>query len=253
MSPKGHFCTLSLLKRNKAASWDEPKKKKKKISPSLASIHTRALTHSLPSVLFVFWNWIRVQGEVSPIITPSSSSPNYAFGRFGGFFFFPPFVFLGRFVVCWFGFWCSVSRAPVSSLPTPETVHRTANDLPQAVGGFPSIICRRRVASSEDGRLRCRVRSPVLQMIPQPSSTKTSSSLCRMKRGHIPSLRKDAHIALFWNTTSLVPCSGVCSCDGVLRRPICSADHCLFDVAANVTFLFQSKTQQGVPSVWHRP
>lgn len=29
MSPKGHFCTLSLLRRNKAASWDEPKKKKR--------------------------------------------------------------------------------------------------------------------------------------------------------------------------------------------------------------------------------
>lgn len=114
-----------------------------------------------------------------------------------GFFFPPPFVFLGRFVACWFGFWCSVSRAPMSSPSTPETVHRTANDLPQAAGGFPSIICRRRVASGEDGRLRCRVRSPVPQMTLQPSSTKTSSSLCRVKRGHIPSLRKDAHIALF--------------------------------------------------------
>lgn len=91
------------------------------------------------------------------------------------------------------------------------------------------------------------------QTVPQLTSTKTSSSLCRMKRGHIPSLRKDANIALFWNTASLVPCSGVCSSDGVLWRPICLADHCLFDVAANVTFLFQSKTQQGVPSVWHRP
>lgn len=60
-----------------------------------------------------------------------------------------------------------------------------------------------------------------------------------------------ADTALLWNTTSLVPCSRVCSSNGVLRRPICLADHCLFDVAANVTFLFQSKTQQGVPSVWH--
>lgn len=47
------------------------------------------------------------------------------------------------------------------------------------------------------------------------------------------------------------PCSRPRSSTGVLQRPICLADHCLFDVAANVTFLFQSKTQQGVPSVWH--
>ena len=39
MSPKGHFCTLSLLKRNKAASWDE-QKKKKKISPSFTHTHS---------------------------------------------------------------------------------------------------------------------------------------------------------------------------------------------------------------------
>lgn len=75
----------------------------------------------------------------------------------------------------------------------------------------------------------------------------------RDERGTSPftSENRDAHTALLWNTTSLVPCSRVCSSNGVLRRPICLADHCLFDVAANVTFLFQSKTQQGVPSVWH--
>lgn len=75
----------------------------------------------------------------------------------------------------------------------------------------------------------------------------------RDERGTSPftSESRDAHTALLWNTTSLVPCSRVCSSNGALRRPICLADHCLFDVAANVTFLFQSKTQQGVPSVWH--
>lgn len=75
----------------------------------------------------------------------------------------------------------------------------------------------------------------------------------RDERGTSPSTSesRNAHTALLWNTTSLVPCSRVCSSNGVLRRPICLADHCLFDVAANVTFLFQSKTQQGVPSVWH--
>lgn len=75
----------------------------------------------------------------------------------------------------------------------------------------------------------------------------------RDERGTSPftSESQDVHTALLWNTTSLVPCSRVCSSNGVLRRPICLADHCLFDVAANVTFLFQSKTQQGVPSVWH--
>lgn len=34
MSPRGHFCTLSLVKRNKAASWDEPKKCKLPSHPS---------------------------------------------------------------------------------------------------------------------------------------------------------------------------------------------------------------------------
>lgn len=45
MSPKGHFCTLSLLRRNKAASWDEPKKKRGAGSPPR--------TLPLPHLMFV--------------------------------------------------------------------------------------------------------------------------------------------------------------------------------------------------------
>lgn len=153
-----------------------------------------------------------------------------------------------------FGFWFCfpVSHIPVSSLYTPESLHRGGNAIRKAAGVFPNV-CRRLVAIRENRHLCFRVLLLILQITPQPTSAKISSPLCCTKRGHLPSLRKDANIALFWNTASLIPCSGVCSSDGVLRRPICLADHCLFDVAANVTFLFQSKTQQGVPSVWHRP
>lgn len=48
----------------------------------------------------------------------------------------------------------------------------------------------------------------ILQLTRQPAPTKTSSSFCCTERGHIPSLRKDANMALFWNTASAVPCSG---------------------------------------------
>lgn len=94
---------------------------------------------------------------------------------------------------------------------------------------------------------------PLWQSPLQSISTKAFCSTWRDERRTSPFTLEshDTHTALLWNTTSAVPCSGVCSSSGVLRRPICLADHCLFDVAANVTFLFQSKTQQGVPSVWH--
>lgn len=226
---------------------------KKKKLPSRTSTHTRALTRFLPLELFVFWNWTRVQGEVSLIITPSSSSPNYVFGRFGGFIiFFPHWFFWCLFFgLVWFlVFW--KPHTDFSSVNSRD-LRQASEQRSKNCWGLPRYHLQALEGIGESRRVRSRVLLLIRQITLQPPSTKTSSSLCCMKGGHIPSLRKDANIALFWNTASLVPCSGVCSSDGVLRRPICSADHCLFDVAANVTFLFQSKTQQGVPSVWHRP
>lgn len=226
MSPKGHFCTLSLLKRNKAASWDEPKKK---TPPPPQLTHWHTLCHFW-CLYFATEFKCKESFSWSPLSFSSSDC---------------------AFVMIWCCFCLYAAyQFPLCKLCRPDTGKWT---IYKSYWGLPKYYLQ---AFGGDQRKRVIVllRSVAIpQIVLQLTSTKTSSSLCRMKRGHIPSLRKDANIALFWNTASLVPCSGVCSSDGVLWRPICLADHCLFDVAANVTFLFQSKTQQGVPSVWHRP
>lgn len=211
---------------------------KKKSPPSLTYTHTCSLTRSLPFVMFVFWKWIQCK-ESFPTISSSSFSVSCAFLMISWCFHVFVFVFLEaahQFLLC------KLRRAHTEERTTYNKLPGSAQILSASAGGDQA---HRQLCSW--------VLLLILQIMPQSTSTKTSSSLCRVKGGHIPSLRKDANVALFWNTASLVPCSGVCSSDGVLRRPICLADHCLFDVAANVTFLFQSKTQQGVPSVWHRP
>lgn len=245
MSPKGHFCTLSLLKRNKAASWDEPKKKK--ISPPLTDTHTRPHWHALCHLWCLYFGTEVKSKERFPGHLHLFLLLHVCLCDDSLCFF--PCVCFGA-LVFGFVFLSATYQFPLCTPRSPYTGERTPSR--KAAGVFPNV-CRRLVAIREKQALVLRVLLLILQITPQPTSAKISSPLCCTKRGHLPSLRKDANIALFWNTASLIPCSGVCSSDGVLRRPICLADHCLFDVAANVTFLFQSKTQQGVPSVWHRP
>lgn len=241
MSPKGHFCTLSLLKRNKGCQlrWAPPLHQKSHIS--LMYTRTRTLTCSWPFLDILFWNWI--QGQ--------ESFPDQLF-------FLLQLCPSGKWVV----FPLSFKRKKKS---LPNFFSEQSGDLTRGgaadrelLGSFqdhpqsPAVGC---VCGVPQGRVAWVVGAGLtLLKCCSRFQQRPLLHFAAWKGGrHIPSRRKDANIALFWNTASLVPCSGVRSSVGVLRRPICLADHCLFDVAANVTFLFQSKTQQGVPSVWHRP
>lgn len=56
MSPKGHFCTLSLLKRNEAASREEPKKFKLPIHPASA-IFDVCIAGSRQAWWDIFWQY----------------------------------------------------------------------------------------------------------------------------------------------------------------------------------------------------
>lgn len=215
-------------------------KKKKKKSPSLTHTHTRSLTRSLPFVMFVFGNWIQYRRVFADHLLP-----------------------LFRWCLCedlglfplGFWFWLLLFCKPHTYFfsANPRDLSEQSEEQSESCWGLPKYHLQ---AFGGDQRKQAFVLLSSTAYSADNTTVDFNKDLiflCCMKRGPIPSLRKDANIALFWNTASLVPCSRVCSSDGVLRRPICLADHSLFDVAANVTFLFQSKTQQGLPSVWHRP
>lgn len=222
MSPKGHFCTLSLLRRNKAASWDEPKKKRGGKPPTHPS-----------SATFDVCTAGSMQAQAS--LATASSSSNCTR------------VQIIRHCL------------PISFKPHRNFIHceTWTPDTPNGkrAGLSLNTIWRwpRKKKREKTFHVHCLGFSATFAEYIAVYLNKGFRSPWRDERGTSPftSESRDAHTALLWNTTSLVPCSRVCSSNGALRRPICLADHCLFDVAANVTFLFQSKTQQGVPSVWH--
>lgn len=139
----------------------------------------------------------------------------------------------------------------VASLSTPET-HTGEPTTDKKLPGLPARCLR---ALGGDRRHQARAlpgSAAIWADNAAATSTKTSPSLCCLERGPLPHQERRTH-SIILKYSLACTLRRVCSGDGGLRRPICLADHCLFDAAANVTFLFQSKTQQGVPSVWHRP
>jgi len=212
MSPKGHFCTLSLLRRNQAASWEEPQ-------PGEGEPRTLAMpcrrcgsgrTQPPPPPA---WHCLPIPSDPTP--DPPTGGPrprhggdqerwNTPKGKGGG----------GK-----------KSQSQATKKRKKEKRKKRKPTLALIVCGF---LCR----------ARCSLFQQRLLLALQGG------------RGHLPPLGARSTMVKY---SRAVPCSRVCSSTAALRRPICLADHCLFDVAANVTFLFQSKTQQGVPSVWHSP
>lgn len=228
MSPKGHFCTLSLLKRNKAASWDEQKKK----IPSLLTLaHWRALCHF----------WCLYFGaefkckEIFPEATSSSSSSSPAMLS----------------VVLWYCLF--VSGGPIPSRPSARPYSGKCKPTQRAAGAS-WIFQRQWVVTREKGRLCYSRRSIAYSAaITAAGSNKDSVSPLPCGNGTHPLAQERRKHSIILKYSLGCTLQRACFSNGVLRRPICLADHCLSDMAANVTFLFQSKTQQGVPSVWHRP
>ena len=172
MSPKGHFCTLSLLKRNKAASWDEPKKKK--ISPSFTHTHTHA--HLLTDMLFAIrdvciWKLNLEQEEFFLDHFPTSSRG--AFVMIWGCSHF--FVCLGFCVFCKpYTYFFSAN---------PGDLSQQSEDWSESCWGLPKYHLAAGDGDRENGHLCYWALLLMLQIISQSTSTKTLSSLCRLKRG----------------------------------------------------------------------
>lgn len=143
-----------------------------------------ALTCSLPFLMFVFWN--SSARRVFPQSSPPLPSPQRSFG-----------------IVCvckpHTNFFSASSRDLIQE---SENLHMELLGLPEYSAG------PERWSGKMDTCVTHGVLLLILQLTLQPAPTKTSSSFCCMERGHIPSLRKDANMALFWNTASAVPCSG---------------------------------------------
>lgn len=224
MSPKGHFCTLSLLRQNKAASWDEPKKKR--------GVGRPPCTLPVPHSMFV----LPAACRHKPLWLQPPPPPTAPLCRlFGIAFLFP----LNHITILF-------------TVSCGHLIHQMEN-----LQGCPWIWFGNDQEKKREKPLHTHLLSVGFSAaFAEYVAVCLNKGFCspqRDERGTYPftSESRNTHRALLWNTASLVPCSRVCSGNGVLRRPICLADHCLFDVAANVTFLFQSKTQQGVPSVWH--
>lgn len=118
-------------------------------------------------------------------------------------------------------------------------------------GAFPRVSCGRWVAIRQNRPPRCR--AALLPGQVRPGGFHKDPA-CPRRPGRARSRaqeRRARSIILKYSLARTLQRAS--SGEGGLGRPICLADHCLCDAAANVTFLFQSKTQQGVPSVWHRP
>lgn len=229
MSPKGHFCTLSLLRRNKAASWDEPKKKRGAGSPP----RTLPLSH----LMFV----LRAACRHKPLWLQPPPPP-------------PPMAPLRRLFGIAFPFLLN-HTAVLFTVRPGHLIHQMENLLgcPWIWFGDDQEGKKNKKEKKKKPHAHCLGFCAAFAECIAVYLNKGFCSPWRDERGTslFTSESRNTHTALLWNTTLHVPCSRVCSSNAALRRPICLADHCLFDVAANVTFLFQSKTQQGVPSVWH--
>lgn len=170
MSPKGHFCTLSLLKRNKAASWDEPKKKKKKFSPSFTHTHTlahwHALCHSWCLYLGTEFRARRVFSWSLPYLLQGCLCND-----------------LGLFPIFVWAFVFFVSHIPNFFSANPRDLSQQSEDQSESCWGLPKYHLAAGDGDRENGHLCYWALLLMLQIISQSTSTKTLSSLCCLKRG----------------------------------------------------------------------